>query len=393
MDTLFGTEFSLPMKFFIAFAVVLLLIGAVTYLVRRFGAGGLAVSGQRNRQPRLAVVDSTAIDTRRKLVIVRRDNVEHLLLIGGPTDVLVEPNIVRAAPAQSARDLASLRIPTPMHEPAPLPIAPLDSDDWEPEPPPPRQEPVRAEPVRAEPVRAEPARVEPVRAEPRIEPVRAEHAPRAEVRADSPMRAEAAPRAEPTPRQEPAPRHAPAHRAEPVIHLEPAARATAQAVPAMPSFTPPPPPVFTPSAAAAPHQAPAGAAPRAPESTHDHLAGLAASLQQATEPPAPEPVVAVQPAPQQPRAAAAASPDEQNLADMAHRLEAALRRPAAGGARPAPPAPAAAQRARPAAAPTAMPPPAAVPPPPAAATRPPAASYESLQREMASLLGRQSGSS
>jgi hypothetical protein len=38
-------------------------------------------------------------DGRRKLVIIRRDNVEHLLMIGGPTDVVVEQNIVRAAGA------------------------------------------------------------------------------------------------------------------------------------------------------------------------------------------------------------------------------------------------------------------------------------------------------
>jgi hypothetical protein len=34
------------------------------------------------------------------LILVRRDNIEHLVLIGGPTDVVVEANIVRAAPAR-----------------------------------------------------------------------------------------------------------------------------------------------------------------------------------------------------------------------------------------------------------------------------------------------------
>jgi hypothetical protein len=34
--------------------------------------------------------------------LIRRDNIEHLLMIGGPTDVVVEPNIVRAV---SARDV------------------------------------------------------------------------------------------------------------------------------------------------------------------------------------------------------------------------------------------------------------------------------------------------
>ena len=50
--------------------------------------------------PRLAVIDAAAVDGRRRLVLVRRDNIEHLLMIGGPTDIVVEPNIVRAMPAR-----------------------------------------------------------------------------------------------------------------------------------------------------------------------------------------------------------------------------------------------------------------------------------------------------
>ena len=96
MNSLFGVDLPTPVNFVIAFVVVLLLIGAATWLVRRFGATRLDAAA-RSRQPRLAVVDAAAVDGRRKLVIVRRDNVEHLLMIGGPTDVVVETNIVRAA--------------------------------------------------------------------------------------------------------------------------------------------------------------------------------------------------------------------------------------------------------------------------------------------------------
>lgn len=51
------------------------------------------VRGGRNRQPRLQVLDAAAVDARRRLVLVRRDNIEHLILIGGPTDVVVESGI------------------------------------------------------------------------------------------------------------------------------------------------------------------------------------------------------------------------------------------------------------------------------------------------------------
>jgi flagellar protein FliO/FliZ len=99
MFDLFGPEMPLAAKFFIAFAVVLALIGLTAWLVRRFGSNRLG-GAARGRQPRLAVIDATAIDGRRRLVLIRRDNVEHLLMIGGPTDVVVEANIVRAVGAR-----------------------------------------------------------------------------------------------------------------------------------------------------------------------------------------------------------------------------------------------------------------------------------------------------
>src|SRR5580704_1958580 len=82
--------------FFFAFVVVLALIGIAAWLVRRFAGNRLGANTNRGRMPRLAVIDAAAVDGRRRLVLVRRDNVEHLIMIGGPTDIVVEPNIVRA---------------------------------------------------------------------------------------------------------------------------------------------------------------------------------------------------------------------------------------------------------------------------------------------------------
>ena len=85
--------------------------------MRRLGRfvdfGSTRFSGAvRGRQPRLAVIEYATVDARRRLLLVRRDNVEHLMMIGGPTDVVVEANIVRAAPA-AAREPAAPRIPAP----------------------------------------------------------------------------------------------------------------------------------------------------------------------------------------------------------------------------------------------------------------------------------------
>lgn len=128
-ETLFGSEMPLAARFFIAFLVVLALIGLTAWLVRRFGSNRLG-AGARGRQPRLAVIDAATVDGRRRLVLIRRDNVEHLLMIGGPTDLVVEPNIVRASGGRElAREPAARQTPVvesswplqPSSEPAPIP--------------------------------------------------------------------------------------------------------------------------------------------------------------------------------------------------------------------------------------------------------------------------------
>lgn len=144
MDALFGSTMPLAVRFFIAFLVVLALIGVTAWLVRRFGTSRLGAA-TRGRQPRLAVIDAASVDGRRRLVLIRRDNTEHLLMIGGPSDLVIEPNIVRAT---GAREVAR----EPAREPGRLPIstegtarpAPATEPIWQPavsEPPAPAAPP------------------------------------------------------------------------------------------------------------------------------------------------------------------------------------------------------------------------------------------------------------
>jgi hypothetical protein len=81
------------------FAALLLLV-VVLLAIRLFRGmtAGTYVVGGRARKTRLSVMDATAVDSHRRLVLVRRDDIEHLLLIGGPTDVVVERDIRRVAP-------------------------------------------------------------------------------------------------------------------------------------------------------------------------------------------------------------------------------------------------------------------------------------------------------
>ncbi len=66
----------------------------VLWLIRGRGGPSPFLRGGKNRQPRLQVLDAAAVDARRRLVLVRRDDVEHLIMIGGPTDVVIESSIV-----------------------------------------------------------------------------------------------------------------------------------------------------------------------------------------------------------------------------------------------------------------------------------------------------------
>jgi hypothetical protein len=45
------------------------------------------------REPRLGISEQASVDGRRRLVLIRRDNVEHLIMTGGPVDVVIETGI------------------------------------------------------------------------------------------------------------------------------------------------------------------------------------------------------------------------------------------------------------------------------------------------------------
>lgn len=97
-------------RFFIAaggVGIALLVLIGILWLLRN-RAPSPFVRGGKNRQPRLQVLDAAAVDARRRLVLVRRDGVEHLIMIGGPTDIVIESGI-----SDSARAGAPASVETP----------------------------------------------------------------------------------------------------------------------------------------------------------------------------------------------------------------------------------------------------------------------------------------
>ncbi|MCA1455874.1 flagellar biosynthetic protein FliO [Bradyrhizobium sp. BRP22] len=302
--------------FLFAFIAVLALIGLAAWLVRRFAGNRLGANTNRGRMPRLAVIDAAAVDGRRRLVLVRRDNVEHLLMIGGPTDIVVEPNIVRAM----SRDQAPPRPVVTSAEPPPR-VAPLPDTAW-----------AEAEGARTEIFETP----EPAMPEPPPRPARPSFAEE--------LRRPAAP---PLPERR-----------------DPLAGFTPEPIGSRPERTEPRP---EPIAPRVPRERSEPLIPRPPRTTEPKVAPLR-TPERAAAPPAPPP-----PPPPPPEDTSSA---DANLAEMAQRLEAALRRPTSEAAAPPvapepPPAPRPARNETPPSAP-----------------QPQKSGFENLEDEMASLLGR-----
>jgi hypothetical protein len=74
--------------YLIAGAVVLVVLIIILLVLRSFRGG---LGGRRGM--RLGISEYYEIDKARRLILVRRDNVEHLVLIGGGQDVVIEPGI------------------------------------------------------------------------------------------------------------------------------------------------------------------------------------------------------------------------------------------------------------------------------------------------------------
>jgi hypothetical protein len=112
----------------IAFAIIFALLTLLALVLRRLTGRRAMLSGQggRTRQPRLGIVDVYDLDRQRQLILLRRDNVEHLLLIGGPNDVVIETNIVRV-PGAGARPQATPEFPERLEErpPEAVPARPV----------------------------------------------------------------------------------------------------------------------------------------------------------------------------------------------------------------------------------------------------------------------------
>eukprot|EP01037_Dinobryon_pediforme_P006981 gene6981-7049_t len=102
LSSLIGDSKIMQAGALIALAIAVLL--TIGIIIRAIFYSRVRAASARGRQPRLAVVDVFDLDRNRQLVLVRRDQVEHLVMIGGPNDVVVESGIIRTVVAARDRE-------------------------------------------------------------------------------------------------------------------------------------------------------------------------------------------------------------------------------------------------------------------------------------------------
>ena len=95
--------------YYLALVVILMLAFFASLFVARNqlngGGGSTGLSLFKTpANPRLRVTEAARVDAKRRLLLIRRDDVEHLILTGGPVDLLIETGIVPQSPPTSASD-------------------------------------------------------------------------------------------------------------------------------------------------------------------------------------------------------------------------------------------------------------------------------------------------
>lgn len=86
-------ELSEYFRFVLALAFVLGLIGLLALVAKRYGPGMARSAMTKGRKKRLKLVEVMVLDGKRRAIIFRRDDVEHLVILGPNSETVVETGI------------------------------------------------------------------------------------------------------------------------------------------------------------------------------------------------------------------------------------------------------------------------------------------------------------
>ena len=100
-------DMDIYIRFVLALIFVLGLIGLIGWLIRRFGFTGRFMAKTKQKS-RLGIVDIAVLDAKRRLVLIHRDQQEHLLLLGANSDLVIETGIKNGpidSPSGTGKDI------------------------------------------------------------------------------------------------------------------------------------------------------------------------------------------------------------------------------------------------------------------------------------------------
>ena len=100
ITALFGGSENTLLNSAFALGIVLVLIVLGLWGLKLLTRGASQLGNSRKR---VSIVDTATVDGKRQVIIIRRDNVEHLIMTGGPQDIIIESGIAAPEPAPLPR--------------------------------------------------------------------------------------------------------------------------------------------------------------------------------------------------------------------------------------------------------------------------------------------------
>jgi len=93
----------------VALVFVLGLFGLLALTARKFGFGYQMAGNNSKRKKRLSLIETIPLDAKRRLVLLKRDNTEHLVILGSSSELLIEsfiPELDKLTDMREAPNLA-----------------------------------------------------------------------------------------------------------------------------------------------------------------------------------------------------------------------------------------------------------------------------------------------
>ena len=110
ITALFGGSENTLLNSAFALGIVLVLIVLGLWALKLLTNSTARLGGSKKR---LMVVDTAQVDGKRRVILLRRDNIEHVIMTGGPEDLVIESGIAAPDP-----------VAAPVRRPAPRPARP-----------------------------------------------------------------------------------------------------------------------------------------------------------------------------------------------------------------------------------------------------------------------------